>query len=123
MPYWDVILILLAGLFCSIIGLLVRFGPPDISKRIYNRFYRRGSPNARQSSIPPPYASLPIGIVALLMVASLIFLEKGGRWADVGVVLAILWLVGAVPAVVMMHHPPSWLKPRWLREEERRARE
>ncbi len=46
-------------------------------------------------------------------------LDTRGQWADTGGGLALLAFVLFGITLVLVHYPPDWLKPQWLREEER----
>jgi hypothetical protein len=58
----------------------------------------------------------------LLWTVGLALAATGKPWLFVGALLILVGLlIGVVGGVLTMTRPPSWLKPRWLRESERRG--
>ena len=69
-----------------------------------------------------PLVSVPAGLFfvasgALIAVGT----ERGALWADVVIaIVAVIWFVAGSLSVIWSFRPPEWLKPEWLRDEERR---
>ena len=100
-------------------GILVRLGYLGRDKPWYTRyrnpdevFYLRNG----------TFAIIPAAVTVLLAAASVLLFRAGGRWADFGEALLLLSLLGIVFTIGVTVRPPSWLKPKWLQEEERRER-
>ncbi len=118
-PGWETVGLGLLGVIALIVGVVFRFGPPDASRAVYDRYRRYRNPNLPLYVRNMVLVSLPLGVVGLLMVAAIVFLAAGGWGIITGAVLTVLFIVGFVVVVVLAHAPPAWLKPDWLREEER----
>ncbi len=114
---WDSLVMGLAGIGCLVLGGYLRFGPPSKRRRaVYHRYRNLNAPRYIRNSL---LVLIPLGIVGLLFAASAALLAIGGRWTDAGLLLGLLSFAGFLITVVLAHYPPTWLKPRWLREEER----
>ncbi len=102
-----------------VLSVLFRFGPADINRDLYDWCYRNHPPDAPRPVRHSPIAILPASSTLLLMVAVALCFDAGRD--DLGGVLGLVWLATGIPLTIWIHHPPDWLKPAWLREEERRG--
>lgn len=67
------------------------------------------------------FALVPAGMSFIMMAAGGLLMLVGRPWAYLGLAVAIVSFIGAILSLAVVFHPPRWLKPRWLLEEEERG--
>ncbi len=111
---WQSIAMLGLGLVQFVFGLLVRLGywrvgwVENYRDREVWLHWRNGA-----------FASLPAGAGWLSLFISIGLFELGRNWHGMGEALLSVGIALMLSAVVVVLRPPQWLKPAWLREEER----
>ena len=117
MPLWEGMVLLIGGVVSLITGLYLRFAPPSTRvRRTYRVYHNMNAPRYIRNS---HLVLIPLGVAGSLFGIGAMLIAGGGRWGNVGGVLALVAFLVFLTALVLVHYPPAWLKPAWLREEER----
>ena len=118
MSPWGVFAHFLFGLATMIFGLILRFDREGRHRSHYAQYYdKRWAFHFRNRA----FGLIPYGMVAILWAIALAVNELAGQWLFVATALGILGLLVGFIGLVVTYRPPDWLKPQWLREEERRG--
>jgi hypothetical protein len=114
-PTWVLIFLLAGGVWGISAGLLFRAGR-----------LRRLSRWSFDPSLPAyirnlPFETLPAGLMFFSGAAIILLYLQHTTWGDLFGVLALFAFLATVFALARAAlRPPNWMKPDWLREEERR---
>ncbi len=121
MSAWPVLLMFLMGLGMVVHGLVIRFDREGRHRAHFDRYFDKSWPFYYRNRA---FVLIPGGITFLLWGIGSVFAEvSDGQWLLVEAALVILGLLAVPIAIVLQYRPPDWLKPAWLREEERRRQE
>ena len=113
---WPFVSGFIMGCAGTVVGALVRTGR-----------LRRWEAQYRNPYVPAHIRNSPLGLLVggpsfMLMAVAGVVIPAGRPWAYLGLALGLLAFAGLAASLVVVHHPPRWLKPAWLQEEERDGR-
>lgn len=112
MEWGESVPILLMGLVTLLVGVAFRLGRRRGGARWY--FDERSPWYIRHY----PFALIPGGAFWLVMWVAVVMFDRVPEWMAWAAVTA--GFCCALVAFVFMYRPPTFMKPRWLREEERK---
>ena len=118
MPVCEMVGFSLLALINLAMGVRFRFGPPQRDGFLHRQTRNMDLPRYMRNT---PLVLIPLSVTGLLLTVGAFCLGAGGRWADLGVAMGFLFVAGLVATIILAPYPPDWLKPAWLREEERRG--
>ncbi len=100
-----------------IFGLAVRFDRTGRHRSNFDRYFDKSWPFHYRNRA---FGLIPYSIGVALLCTAFLVGEPGGRRFFVATVVGLLGLLCVPIGIVLTYRPPDWLKPQWLREEERR---
>ncbi len=117
---WEYIGGLLLGITALIMGVTIRLDRGGRYRSLFAQYYDHSWVWYVRNRA---FGLIPTGIGFILVFISIALgnLEKP-QYAALGLAAFMLGLLSCLIAVRVTYNPPDWLKPAWLREEERMRR-
>src|SRR5215469_3279728 len=94
-----------------IFGVLFRTG--NLHGNLASQYRDEALPRYQRNGV---FALIPFGLMFLVAGALLVVHKEPPGWLVLTTV--VVWVVGFSSGMVVVARPPSWMKPRWMREAE-----
>ncbi len=117
---WEYTGGLLLGIVALIMGVAIRLDRHGRYKSVSAQYYDHSWVWYVRNRA---FGLIPAGIgFILIFISFALDNSEEPQYAALGIAVGMLGLLSWLIAVRVTYKPPDWLKPRWLREEERAGR-